>query len=316
MGAKAKRSAPVRPRRLRTWLEHHVWSVRASVRHLAERPLGSVLTVTVMGLALALPVVFWLVLSNAQQLAGTAVRSHSISVFMQVDVDADAAAKLAAQVRKRSDVAGVATRSPDQGLAELTSMQGFAQAAQVLDTNPLPWVLIVTPLAKATPDQVHALATALQGMDQVDQVQDNAAWQRRLQSLLAVGQRAGLLLALLLTLAALMVVGNGIRLEVEERAAEIGVLKLVGASPAFIRRSYVYTGVWYGLAGGLLALLLTGIVEWALAGPVHALVASYGSQWAFGALPLQQLVWVPLVAAGLGWSGARVVSGYWLRRVV
>jgi cell division transport system permease protein len=130
-----------------------------------------------------------------------------------------------------------------------------------------------------------------------------------------VGNRVVLIVASLLALAALLVVGNTVRVDIASRSEEIGVLRLVGASKAFVRRPYLYAGIWYGLFSGLLAAALAVVIELALAQPVARLSAAYDGRLQVGGLPTWLLLAVPLVAALLGWLGARLVSAWQLRQV-
>lgn len=308
-----KRAAPRPQHRLAVWCRHHAWCLRASMRRLAARPMGTLLTVLVMGFALALPLAFWLVLGNVQQLAGSLGRTQALNVFMQVDTPADKVTALADQWRGREDVGGVEVVTPDAGMRELASMQGFAKALHSLDYNPLPYVIVVEPRAHAEAAAIEALATDLRVQPGVDQVQDDGTWRERLDALVDVGRRVVVAMVALLALAALLVVGNSVRLDIQGRAEEIGVLKLVGASHAFVRRPYLYTGFWYGLAGGLVASVLVLLVEAMLAGPMQQLMASYGGRLRIDGLAWWQLLLAPVLAAALGWLGARVVSARWLR---
>ncbi len=307
-------TARARPRRVAAWREQHAWCLAASIRRLAARPFGTLLTVLVMGFALALPLAFWLVLGNLQHLAGNIGRTQAVNVFMQVDAQPTAVTALAAQLRKRADVAGVTIKTPDQGLKELASMQGFAKALGTLDYNPLPYVLVVAPREHASATVVDKLVDALRAMPGVDQVRDDGAWRQRLDTLVDLGRRVVIVLALLLALAALLVIGNSVRQDIRSRAGEIAVLKLVGANPAFVRRPYLYAGLWYGLAGGVVAAILVLVIEAALAGPVGDLAASYGGRLELAGLVWWQLLLAPVVAGALGWLGARIVSARWLRR--
>lgn len=300
--------------KMAVWREHHAWCLRASMQRLAARPAGTLLTVLVMGFALSLPLAFWLVLGNVQQLAGTLGRTQALNVFMQVDTGADTVTALADKLRERDDVGKVGIKTPDAGLDELASMQGFAKALDMLDYNPLPYVLVVEPRGHADAAAIEALAKDLRALPDVDQVQDDGAWRERLDALVDVGRRVVIALVALLALAAVLVVGNSVRLDIQGRAGELGVLKLVGASNAFVRRPYLYTGFWYGLASGLVASVLVLLMEGVLAGPMQQLVASYGGRLHIDGLAWWQLLLAPLLASALGWLGARVVSARWLQR--
>jgi cell division transport system permease protein len=301
-------------RRFASWQEHHGWSAAASLRRLASRPLGSLLTIAVMGLALALPLAFYLLLGNVQRLGETLGQSQAISVFMQPDQNAQQAQLLARQLGERPEVANVIVKTPQQGMDELAKMQGFTGALKTLDSNPLPYVLQLQPHEELGAAAIGQLVADIRTMHSVDMVQDSGTWRQRLDALLAVGNRAVLVLASLLILAALLVVGNTVRVDIASRHEEIGVLLLIGASGAFVRRPYLYAGIWYGLFSGILAALLAIAIEFALADPVAQLSQAYDGKLQVGGLPLWLLLAVPLATAVLGWFGARLVSAWQLRK--
>jgi cell division transport system permease protein len=310
------RNGRTQGRRFGSWQEHHGWSAAASLRRLAARPLGSLLTIAVMGLALALPLAFYLLLGNVQKLGDALGQSEAISVFLQPGQAAQQAQTLAGQLADRPEVAAVTVKTPQQGMDELARMQGFSGALEALDNNPLPYVLQLQPRAEASAAALEQLVTDVRAMRAVDLVQDAGSWRQRLDALLAVGNRAVLVLASLLALAALLVVGNTVRVDIASRSEEIGVLLLVGASGAFVRRPYLYAGLWYGLFSGILAALLAVLIELALAEPVARLSHAYDGKLQVGGLPLWLLLAVPLAAAALGWLGARLVSAWQLRKAV
>nr|WP_225427922.1 permease-like cell division protein FtsX [Dyella tabacisoli] len=303
-----------RPRKFASWHEHHGWSAGASLRRLMSRPLGTLLTVAVMGLALALPLAFYLLLGNVQKMGDALGQNQTVSAFLKSGQTGSAAELIATKLRDRADVAAVAVKTPQQGLDELAKMQGFGGALHALDDNPLPYVLDVLPKPGLAANEVEQLVTDLRAIQGIDLVQDSGTWRQRLDALLGVGKRTAMVLAALLTLAALLVVGNTIRMDISSRSEEIDVLMLVGASRAFVRRPYLYAGIWYGLFSGLLAALLAVLVELALAEPVSRLGSAYEGRLQIGGLPLWLLIAVPFAAAVLGWLGARLVSAWQLRK--
>ena len=307
------RSTHAQPHRVAGWREHHAWSARASLGRLAARPIGTLLTIAVMGVALALPLAFWLLLGNLQRLGGALGQNDAISVFLQPGQGAAVAQLLATELRERNDVAVVTIKTPQQGMDELASLQGFSGALHALDDNPLPYVLVVQPKAELPADAIERLAADLRAMKSVDMVQDSGTWRQRLDALLGVGARVVLVLAAMLALAVLLVVGNTVRVDIASRAEEIGVLVLLGASRAFVRRPYLYAGIWYGLFAGILAALIAVAIEAVLAAPVEQLARAYNGAVSFSGLPFWLLGCVPLAAAALGWLGARVVSARQLR---
>src|SRR5690606_8681346 len=113
----------------------------------------------------------------------------------------------------------------------------------------------------------------------------------------------------------LAVVGNTIRLEIQNRRAEIEVTKLVGGSNAFVRRPFLYTGVLYGLLGALLAAAIVLAATSVLAPAVADLAAAYGSRYQM--LGASRLDTLRLVGGGaaLGWLGAWLAAARQLRLI-
>ena len=297
--------------RIAAWAEHHGDSLIASLGRMLGKPWSTLLTVGVMAVALALPLGLALVLDNAARLGGTIERAREVTVFLKQDIPVARARTLAQRLRARADIAAVTLRTPDEGLASLRSggTDVYADALAAVGENPLPSVLIVRPRGDE-----RTLVGALTALPEADLVQHDAVWRDRLDRWLGFGERVVWVLAALLGLGALLVVGNTVRLDIQSRREEIAVLQSLGATDGFIRRPFLYLGACYGLAAGALALGLLTAAEFALRQPLRALADSYGSRFAFsGVEPLHGLL-VLVVAGALGWLGAGVVTGHFLRQ--
>ena len=305
----AARSAPAARSGLGTWGDHHLYSFVSSLGRVFRRPWATALTIGVMAVALALPLGLWLVLDNVSRLSGSVQESREIGVFLQQDIDVAAAEALADSLRGREGVATVEVRTPQQGLEELRERGGLGEAIDAVGENPLPALLVVTPSG----DEM-ALADALRALPEAALVQHDAEWRQRLDDWLTFGARLVLVLGALLGLGALLVVGNTVRLDIQARREEIGVLQLLGATDGFIRRPFLYLGAWYGLAAGALALAVLAVTGLALRAPVAELAASYGSGFALRGFPPLYLLIVLAGAGAMGWLGASVVTGHFLRQ--
>ncbi len=307
------RSDSMQGSRLGAWFAHHAYSSVASVGRMLRKPWATLLTVGVMALALALPLGLWLVLGNMARLGGEVQTSRDVEVFLKLDVDAAAATALADTLRQRSDVAGVQLVTPEQALQQLRTRPDLAAAVDALGADAareaLPSVLRVSPRGDE-----RLLADSLQSLPQAERVQHDAAWRERLDAWLRFGGRLALVLAALLGFGALLVVGNTVRLDIQSRREEIGVLQLLGASDGFVRRPFLYLGAWYGLAAGAMALGVLTLAWLGLRQPLADLAQRYGSSFALHGLdPLQAMV-VLVAASVLGWLGAGFVTGHYLRQ--
>ena len=301
---------PATPSRLGVWFAHHLHSVVFSLGRALRKPWATALTVAVMALALALPLGLSIALDNLKVFAGSVQQSRDINLFLKPELDGATAQDLAASLRARADVANVLLRTPDEGLAELRQNAGLDEAIDALGENPLPSLLIVTP---AGADDA-ALAKALHALPQADLVQHDALWRQRLDAWLGFGARLVQVLAALLGLGALLVVGNTVRLDIQSRREEIGVLQLLGATDGFIRRPFLYLGALYGFGAGLLALGLIAAAGLAMREPLAALSASYASQFSLKGLDALHSGLVLLGTVLLGWLGAWAVTGHFLRQ--
>ncbi|MEI2795290.1 permease-like cell division protein FtsX [Pseudoxanthomonas sp. F11] len=291
------------------WLDQHLYSFVSSLGRAVRRPWATLLTVGVMAVAFALPLGLWLALQNVGHFAGDVQQSREIDLFLTPETPVARAQALAETLRARDDVASVEVRTPDQGLAEFRQRSGLADSLDLLDGNPLPALLVVVPEG----DEARLVA-ALEALPETDLLQHDAAWRERLTGWMGFGERLTWVLAALFGLGALLVVGNTVRLDIQSRREEIGVLQLLGASDGFIRRPFVYLGAWYGLAAGALALGLLTLAALALRDPLAALARSYGSPFALSGLDPLGAALVVLAATIVGWLGAWLVTGHFLRQ--
>lgn len=297
--------------RWRTWTEQHRQGFRSSLSRLCARPWATMLTGLVMGVALSLPLLLHVLLDNAHELSGGLREAREFTVFLDPAVTTDSASKMADELGRRADVLTVVSRTPAQGLAEFRQLSGFAEALDVLQGNPLPSVLVITPkLDEAGSDP--PLLGELKADARVDMVQYDAAWRQRLSAILEFGERVMLSLMILLGLATLLVVGNTVRMDIQARAEEIAVIQLMGASDGYIRRPFLYAGLWYGVLGGVLAVIAVGMVQFAVRVPLLDLLASYGNRFDLHGFDWMQALIVIGASALLGWTGAWIVSTRYL----
>jgi cell division transport system permease protein len=314
-GRAATAGAAARPAVL-TLLARHAQGALYSLGQLARTPLSTLLTAAVIGIALALPTGLHLLLSNAQQLTAGWDASAHVSLFLKQGVGAAEAENTAATVRARPDVAEVQYLSPDDALAEFRQLSGFGDALDALDQNPLPSVLVVRPAASLTnPGAVSALVETLRTLPAVEVAQLDVQWVKRLYAIMEIGRRGVLVLASLLSLAVLLIVGNTIRLAIQNRRSEIEIMKLIGGTDAFIRRPFLYTGIWFGTMGGAIAWALVNVSLWALEGPVLRLAELYGSSFRLAGLDLAAIAGLLGIGTLLGLSGAGIAVGRHLRAI-
>ncbi|MCJ7452891.1 MAG: permease-like cell division protein FtsX [Steroidobacteraceae bacterium] len=298
------------------WFERHLQTMVGSLGRLWQQPFAALLTVLVIGIALALPACLHVLVQNVRAASGGWNNALDVSVYMKQSASLDDARSIADRVKKRRDVAEVTVVPADDALAEFRRNSGFGEALDALKDNPLPHALIVRP-AETFRDSGHVetLTAELKLLPGVDVVQLDTEWVSRFNAILDVVRRVVFLAAALFALGILVIVGNTIRLDIENRRGEIEVTKLVGGSDAFVRRPFLYNGVWYGLGGGAIAwLVVTGVILM-LGDPVQRIAGLYGSGFALQGLDAESSLVLVAGGAILGWLGSFIVATRELRGI-
>ena len=278
-----KRETNTRPNVItlfRSYFIRHIQVFFYSLGQLSRVPVSTLMTCMVIGIALALPTGLHTLLKNAQQLSGDWESTAQISVFLKKKIEPSQAQRLKSDILRWPDVISVKYISRKQALKEFQALSGFGDALKALNSNPLPSVLIVKPkLSKTNQDATQKLLNQLRNLKQTDKAQLDMQWVRRLYAIMNIVERGVLILGLLLALAVLLVVGNTIRLAIQNRRKEIVVMKLIGGTDAFIRRPFLYTGFWYGLFGGIIAWLLVSFTLLSISSPIEKLTTLYQNQF-------------------------------------
>ena len=298
------------------WFERHVQTLVGSLGRLWQQPFATMLTIVVIGIALALPACLHVLVQNVRVASGGWNSALDISVYMKPNASLDQAKRAAERIRQRRDVDEVTLIEADVALAEFRRNSGFGAALDALKNNPLPHALVVRPDAEyRQAGRVQELSNELKKIDGVDIVQLDTEWVSRFNAILDVIRRGVFLAAGLFALGILVIIGNTIRLDIENRRDEIEVTKLVGGSDAFVRRPFLYNGVWYGLAGGLIAGLIVATVVAVLSAPVQRIAGLYGSQFELQGVGIAG--WIALLLGGalLGWLGSFIVATRELREI-
>jgi cell division transport system permease protein len=301
---------------VKQWLERHLQTLVGSLGRLWAHPFAALLTVLVIGIALALPACLHVLVQNVRAASGGWGNALDISVYMQQSASLDDARQVADRIRKRRDVDEVRLIPADDALADFRKNSGFGEALDALKQNPLPHALVVRPDAGYRGSgQIASLTEALRAIPKVDIVQLDTEWVSRFNAMLDVARRIILLAAALFALGILVIVGNTIRLDIENRRDEIEVTKLVGGSNAFVRRPFLYNGVWYGLGGGLVAWAVVSIAVALLADPVARIAGLYGSRFELAGLDPEGAAL--LIGGGivLGWLGSFIAATRELRGI-
>ncbi len=301
---------------LGAYLERHAQTLVGSFGRIVKQPFATLMIISVIGIALALPLILQVLVQNARQATGNWTDAIDLTLYLNTAASEERARAIAAQLRSRGDIAAVQVITARQALNEFREHSGFGTALDALTDNPLPQVLVVTPtLAASRSDAAQPLQKQLAAIPDVAEVQLDTAWVRRFHAMLDTAHRLVALISGILVAGIVLIIGNTVRLDILNRRNEIEVMKLVGGSDGFARRPFLYSGFLYGLGGGGMALLLAALTTHLLTGSIRHVAELYGSDfgltgagWALGG--------EVLIGAGLlGWLGAWVAATWHIRAI-
>lgn len=308
--------APVRSSGpLSFWVSSHVSTAIGALGRLLRQPFSSLMIILVIAVTLALPAAINLVVKNARTVSGSWDNALDFSVFLEPQVSLTEAEALARLIGQRADIETVELISADDALAEFKRQSGFAEALDQLPDNPLPHALVVRPSASNTSASLILLQEEIGNLPESDYVQVDTEWVQRFHAILDIVRQAIAIGAALLAVAIVVIIANTIRLDIENRREEIEVTKLIGATNGFVRRPFLWTGFWYGLLGGLMALALVQYGLYLLEGPVARLSGLYQSNIAVVSLDLGEGAVIIGIGVFLGLFASWFTAARHMRRI-
>lgn len=301
---------------LRSWGNSHRDSAWQALRQVLDAPFSTLMIVLVMSIVLALPMGLGVLIDQVERLGIDWQRAAQLSVYLDETVDAEAAQALQSEIDAMQAVAATQLLDRELALAEFQQYSGLGDALQQLAYNPLPDVILVMPHSiEGGAAALQPLRDHIAQLSGVDEVQIDLLWIERLTSILKMFERFTGGLAVLLIVALLLVMANTIRLAIESRREEILVVKLVGGTDAFVRRPFLYLGVYYGVLAGLVAwLLLLAGLSW-LNITVQEVAKLYQSDFSLTGMPVTDGLMLLAGAMLLGLAGAWLAVGRHIRNI-
>jgi len=263
------------------------------------------LTVVVIAIALTLPMLFWVCTDNLKAISNNWQKTGHISLYLKSSLTPQQTALFLDKVRATDGVASANLKSADDGLKELQNQEGMQDIMRYLPENPLPAVIEVVPsLTVANASALENLFSQLKTNSEVDLGKIDMQWINRLNAILGFAAKVTNTLLALLALAVVFLIGNTLRLAIHNRHEEIRVLKLIGATDPFIARPFLYSGMWYGFAGAIFAILFVNLFMLSLSIAARVLAQAYQMDIPLLGLSLKQAYFLVLISVFLGWIGA------------
>lgn len=293
-------------KRSQSLFSYHIQAMIQSINTLCRNPFGNLMTIIVIAIALALPAFFWVMTDNLNRLTQGWQRGGHLTLYLQQNLKAPEQQLVLESIIKTQGVGQAVLKTSEEGLKELTHQEGMQDIMNYLPENPLPAVIDVTPsLTVDSEAKLDLLARQIQKDTRIAQVKLDIAWINRLNAVLGFAGKMASSLMALLALAVILIIGNTLRLSIHSRQEEIQVLKLIGAADPFILRPFLYSGIWYGLAGAIVAVFFVNIIILSLGMAMNHLAVVYQMHYPLSSLSIRQILLLVIFASILGWIGAR-----------
>ncbi len=282
------------------WLQDHQRHVTGSLHRLVLHPISSMLTLLVIGLALALPALLMILQLNSQSLLSLAKEQSVLTLYLPGSTNLDDART---RIKSLPGIRHVQIQDANASLLEFEALTHTSGTADLLGHNPMPAVITIEP-SQHDLESMSQIAQSIHALFPTADIELDAAWMQRLFDSLEILHRLFISLLAGMSLAVLLAITNTIRLAVESRRDEVVLLKLLGATHRMVRRPFLYMGFWYGLLGGLIgAALVLATVFW-LNIPIEHLARLYHTDFHLDTHLEALCLGIPALAALLGISGA------------
>lgn len=310
-----RRNKPATANMVTAYIMHHLQSLVFSLGKIYQAPITTIMTVAVIGITLSLPAGFYVFLKNIDAISAEFRSTSQISLFLSLSLEEQQARNIEKEIQAIDVVASTVFISREQALVEFRQSSGFGKSIDTLSNNPLPHTIIVEPVSGIDTFAAKNLLNRLQNLEGIDIAKLDTEWLERLFTLLEIAQRSILVITFLFSCAVLLIIGNTIRLDIQNRYQEIIVTKLIGATDAFIRRPFLYGGIWYGLFGGLLAWLVVELGFLSIAGPLQKLSLLYQSELGFQTFSFIDFIILVTSSTLLGLTGSWIAVAKHLNKI-
>ena len=306
---------------MKTLVLRHLQVLFDTLGKMAQNPLPTIMTIAVLGVAIALPLMLFKISDSIGQVTGKWQGKPRITIFLQLPESSDAtlteesAVNFGQELLRNPGIRDIEYISPEQAFREFRQSSGLGEVLNGLRENPLPPMLTVFPELDLNNGEIKELLARLSEKPQVQSISYDQLWLERLAAIIELFRYAVLVLSILMAIGVILIISNTVRLGIVNRSEEIEIIDQIGGTSAFIQRPFLYYGVLQGIAGALAAILIANSALLVLSKPVERLAKLYDSNLRINWIEFDLLWVVLLTTAVLGWVAARFTAGNYLRKL-
>ena len=285
------------------------YSLREGLAGFRRAKFATFTSTSAMAVALVLIGLFAILSYQAQQVSEwLRERAGELEVYLDDNIEVERARALHERASATFGVSSAEYISPEQ--ATQIFQEEFGEGAEIFFDEPfLPSSIRIRVESRYTnPDSLNAMISEIKSWNRVSEVVFNAPVLAKVHQNLNMLNTTGLVLGIIVILAALFLVANTIRLTIYARRLLIRTMKLVGATDTFIRRPFIVEGVLQGLIAGIVA---SGVVV-----GIYSVLSAYLPQLSLSTfLTILLVIGVTVAGVGLGWLGSAFAVRRFIRNV-
>jgi len=261
----------------------------------------------VIAVTLVLPLTLLSAASKLEATLSQYSQSPQLVAYLKLDGSETLLNSVSERLLSRDDISYIELVPKALALSQFSADSGLGDLVTELGSNPLPYILLITPLVSDIPS-LNALNDVLNRDPDIESAELDTQWLMRLQGLVDVINRLGLMIGALSVLAFFLVIGTTIRTLVQSSVDEIRIQKLIGATDLYVIKPLILKGFYYGFGGALLALILQIAVFALLNNALADFISLYSAMT--DSSSLLNLSWMISLVAICGGSLLGAVAAY------
>ncbi len=231
--------------------------IREGIKNILRNKAVSFNSIIIISLSLLIFSIFLLISSNIRGVISKWEKSADLTIYLKDNIAETRIAEIKDEIMAEKYVMNVRFIPKEEALKKFSEDEDIKHLIEILEENPLPNIIeIYIQGGRSTSDNISKLKEKLTHYQEIDDIQSRA----EIAKILYTSKTLGLVLSLIFLFLAMMISSNTIKLTVFSKETEIQIMKLVGATPLFIKLPFVTEGVIKGVISSIISIVLLYII--------------------------------------------------------
>ncbi|QLB13713.1 cell division protein FtsX [Bisgaardia hudsonensis] len=297
-----------------SFLVQFIYSLKSVLNDLFHKKYTTLLTVFVISVSLTIPTVGYLFWKNINNTSLSFYPDAEITVYLHKNLSESDANLVVDKIRDQDGVESLNYISRQQSLNEFRNWSGFSDGLDILDDNPLPAVVTVKPTTDYNQhekrDELRRKLNSIKGIQEVHL--DNSLF-GKFTALSWLVAQITILGTILMFLSVFLIISNSISADIYSKRANIEVSKLLGATDQFVLRPFLYTGIIYGILGGLFACIFSAAIILYFKNAIQYVTDLFSVTFQWQGIRISELFFLMIVCSLMGYVSAWISANKYIR---